>query len=255
LAPLVFVVLNSFNSSALGVFPPQGFSLQWYERMLAWPPFATGFRNSVIVGLVATILALAAGVPSAYALTRYRFRTREALQSYFLSPLIFPRVALALGAYIAFLELGQALGARSLLLGTPLALIIVHALLGLPIVIVIMSAAIVNIDPALEDAALDLGASPAHAFRRVVVPLIARAAVIAAVFAFIFSFDEVETTFFLAPISTRTLPVEMYIYMERELTPVVAALSTLLLAATFTIVVLMAWRLGIESVTRAASRR
>jgi len=254
LAPLVFVVLNSFNASPLSKFPPESFSFRWYEQMFAWQPFADGFRNSVIVATLSTLLALAVGTPAAIALTRHQFRLREAMRGAVLTPLIFPRVALALGAYILFLQVGQALNARSALLGTPLALVLVHALLGLPLVVVIVGATLSTLDVSVEEAAEDLGANPAQTFLRVTYPLIRQALLVSAVFAFMFSFDEVETTFFLAPVSIRTLPVEMFIYLEREATPVVAALSTLLLFGTFVLVLLLAARLGVERLVGAVSR-
>jgi len=254
LAPLFFVVVNSFNASPLSRFPPESFSLRWYQTALSWPPFISGFRNSLIIASAAMVLALLAGSTAAIALVRYQFRFRELLRAFLVAPLLFPRVALALGAYILFLQVGQLLTMRAALLGTPTAIVLVHALLGLPIVVLVVSAALVSVDPVLEEAAQDLGAGPLTTFRRITLPLIRGGLIVGAVFAFIFSFDEVETTFFLAPISVKTLPVEMFIYLERELSPVVAALSTLLMAATFVIVIALSGRLGVDRVVRSAER-
>jgi len=255
LAPLIFVVINSFNSSPFSRFPPEAFSLRWYQDALTYAPFQAGFRNSVFVALGATSIALVSGILAAIALVRYSFRGRDVLRTAFIAPMVVPKVALGLAAFILFLRLADTFGLREQLFGTPISLVLVHALIGLPLVVVIISSTLVALDPTLEEAAADLGAGPRETLLRVTLPLIRQGAIIAGVFAFMFSFDEVESAIFLSPIAGRTLPVEMFLFLERRQDPTLAAVSSLLVAATFIGVVILASRFGIERVTRVSARQ
>jgi putative spermidine/putrescine transport system permease protein len=253
-SPLFFVLVNSFNSSPFSSFPPQGLSLRWYQDALNYEPFQTGLRNSLTVAIGATAIALTAGTMAALALIRYRFRGRDALRTLFVSPMVFPKVALGLAAFVLFLKVAEVLQAREALLSSPISLIVVHGLIGLPLVVVIVSSALIGVDPTIEEAAADLGADPSRTFFRVTLPLIRQGLIIAGFFAFMFSFDEVESAIFLAPIAGRTLPVEMFLFLERRQDPTLAALSALLVVTTLIIVVALASRYGVERITRAVNR-
>jgi putative spermidine/putrescine transport system permease protein len=252
LLPEVFVVANSFSPAALsGEALLQGTTnsgptLHWYQAALAYAPFATGLSNSLLVAASSTLMAVVAGSLASVALTRHQFPGRESVRSLLLSPMAFPRVALGLGAYILFLRGAQLLNVQGLVVGTPVPLAIVHSLLGLPVVIVVVSASLLGIDPALEEAAMDLGATSFQTLIRVTFPLVRTALVISAVFAFMFSFDEVEASFFLSPVSRRTLPIEMFVFMEKDQSPTIAALSSLLMLGTILVVtvlgLLTGWR-------------
>ena len=258
--PLLFVVASSFNPAALTSLGflkgtgSEGLTLRWYEAALSYEPFAKGLANSVVVATIAATLATLAGSLAAVAFVRYRFRGREMLRSLAITPMVFPRVALGLGAYILFLRATEFLHIREAVIGTPLPLAIVHSVLGLPLVIVIVSATLVGVDPALEEAAMDLGATPAQTLARVTLPLVRVGLFTAAVFAFMFSFDEVETSIFISPVSGRTLPIEMFIFMEKDQSPTIAALSSLLMLGTLLVLALLGLIAGWRQLARLVAR-
>ncbi|MFW6116841.1 MAG: ABC transporter permease, partial [bacterium] len=191
LAPLFFVVVNSFNASSISIFPPAGFSLRWYKMTLfdtspysPAPQFRKGFRNSIVIASGATVLALLAGILASLAFVRHRFSGKEALRSFFLSPLIVPRVVFGTALFLLYIRIG--------LYGTISGVMIAHALLGLPYVLSIITANLLSIDFTTEEAAMDLGANRVQAFLLVTLPQMRVGLIVAMLFAFITSFDQVD---------------------------------------------------------------
>ncbi|SFU15613.1 ABC transporter permease [Mesorhizobium sp. YR577] len=237
LAPILIVIVNSFNASAYNAWPPEGYTLDWYRKVLANPAFQRGAINSLIIGVISTALVLALGTPMAYALGRIHMRGITAFKSVLFAPLIVPRVAIGFALFVLFVGLGSATGLR--LYGTYTGVILAHSVLMLPFVVAILTASFGEVDPIVEEAARDLGATPIGAFRLAVLPQIKGALLVAGIFSFITSFDEVETTLFIVKPAVNTLPVEMYNYLEQYQDPTLAALSTLLIAFTFIVVLIV----------------
>jgi len=229
LSPLVFVVVNSFNGSAFNSFPPDGFSLRWYEFVLGYKPFREGMVNSLVIASASTLVAMMTGMLAALALVRGKVRARGALSAFFLSPLVVPRVATGIAVFILLIRLR--------LFGTTGSLVLVHAMLSLPFAIVLLTASLVSVNRTFEEAAMDLGAGPLRTFWQVTLPQIRAGLIVAAVFAFITSFDETEASIFLVRPSNTTLPVQMFLYLEQYQNPTLAALSTLLIGLTVVLVV------------------
>ncbi|SDI29507.1 ABC transporter permease [Alloyangia pacifica] len=229
MAPIGIVIVNSFNASAFNAWPPTGFTLDWYAKVLSDPNFRAGAVNSLIVGVASTVLVLLLGMPIAYALARFRMRGAGLLRATLFAPLVVPRVAIGFALFVLFVVVGGGL------YGSYLGITLAHAILMLPFVVTILASTIGEIDPLLEEAARDLGATPLQAFRRAVLPQLGGALVVSGIFAFITSFDEVETTIFIVKPAVNTLPVEMYHYMEQYQDPTLAALSTLLILFTLLI--------------------
>ena len=247
LSPLVFVFINSFNGSDFNSFPPQGFSLRWYQFVLSYAPFREGMANSLIVASAATLVAIPVGLLAALALVRERVRLRGALNGLFLSPLVIPRVAVGIAVFILLVKLR--------LFGTTGSLVVVHAMLALPFAIVLLTASLLNVNRTLEEAAMDLGAGPLRTFWQVTLPQIRAGLIVAAVFAFITSFDETEASIFIVRPSNLTLPVQMFLYLEQYQNPTLAALSTLLVGLMVVLVVVaMRFVRGAE-VARLIARR
>ena len=229
LSPLVFVFINSFNGSDFNSFPPQGFSLRWYQFVMSYAPFRDGMAISLIVASAATLVAVPVGLLAALALVRERVRFRGALNGLFLSPLVMPRVAVGIAVFILLVKLR--------LFGTTGSLVLVHAMLALPFAIVLLTASLLNVNRTLEEAAMDLGAGPLRTFWQVTLPQIRAGLIMAAVFAFITSFDETEASIFIVRPSNLTLPVQMFLYLEQYQNPTLAALSTLLVGLMVVLVV------------------
>lgn len=229
-APILIVVVNSFNSSPFNVWPPAGFTLDWYHKALTMPQFQRGFVNSVIAGILSTVVVLAVGTPLAYAIVRIAFRGKSLLRGVLLGPLVVPRIAIGFSLFVLYIASGSGL------YGSMSGLVLGHALLMLPFVVSVLVANLGEVDPIVEEAARDLGAGPVEAFIRVVLPQIKPGLIVAGLLAFITSFDEVETTIFLVKPVVNTLPIEMYLYLDQNQDPTLAALSTLLIALSMLLV-------------------
>lgn len=233
LAPIIIVVVNSFNPSPYNAWPPQGFTLDWYRKAISDPKFQAGAINSLIIGVVSTALVLVLGTPIAYALARYRVHGLAALRSILFAPLVVPRIAIGFALFVLFIATGTGL------YGSFVGVVLAHSILMLPFVVAILTASVGEVDPIVEEAARDLGASPLSAFVKTVLPQMRGAMLVSGIFAFITSFDEVETTIFIVKPAMNTLPVEMYLYLEQYQDPTLAALSALLIVFTFVIVLIV----------------
>jgi len=228
-APLAIVVLNSFSSVPYSVFPPPGFSLRWYVNLFSQRDFGIAAIRSVVLATVATAIALVIGTMASYALVRHRPRGAELLKGLLMSPIVLPKIVLGVALFMFFVRVG--------LINTPISLLATHVLVILPYVIAMLTAALLNFDWSLVEAAADLGARPLRCFFRVVLPQISTSMIIAGVFAWITSFDQVESTIFLVRAGTTTLPIEMFLYLQKWQDPTIAALSSLLIL--FAVVLLL----------------
>ncbi|PWE29752.1 ABC transporter permease [Pararhodobacter marinus] len=233
LSPILIVVINSFNASQFSAWPPEGFTLDWYRRVLDNPAFRRGAWNSLQVGVLSTLLVLILGTPIAYALARIRMRGLAAFRAVLFAPLVVPRVAIGFALFVLFIVLARPL------YGSFAGVVLAHSILMLPFVVAILTASFGEVDPIVEEAARDLGASPLQAFRLAVLPQIKGALLVSGIFAFITSFDEVETTIFIVRPDVNTLPVEMYLFLEQYQDPTLAALSTLLIVFTFAVILIV----------------
>jgi putative spermidine/putrescine transport system permease protein len=221
LAPLAVVVLNSFNEVAYNVFPPAGFSTKWYANLFAQDVFYAAAWRSIVLATLSTAVALVIGTMAAYALVRYRLPAGDLVKAFLLSPIVLPKIVLGVALFMFFVRI-RTLDSYSSLLVT-------HILVILPFVIAMVSAALANFDWTLQEAAMDLGAGPVRTFIRVVLPQISVSVGISGIFAFITSFDQVETTIFMVRTGSNTLPVEMFMYLQKWQDPTIAALSSLLI--------------------------
>jgi ABC-type spermidine/putrescine transport system permease subunit II len=238
MAPLIVVIPMSFSDSTLMQFPPPRLSLRWYRTYFdnrAWiDASVVSFKAGIVVALVSTAL----GTATALGLARARFPGRAALQAIILSPLVVPVIIFAVGVYYvySFLHLN----------GTFSGLVIGHVALTYPYAVVVISASLEDFDYTLEEAARGLGASPWRAFWRVTLPLIAPGVAVAFLFSFLTSFDEVVLALFVTGPETTTLPRKMWEGIRFELNPTIAAVSTLLIGISSSIMIVAAmlrrWR-------------
>jgi putative spermidine/putrescine transport system permease protein len=231
LAPLVVVVWMSFTPDSLLKLPTTQLSLRWYYAILDNQQFIHAFGLSIGLGLVAATAAILLAIPAALALSRYRFPGRDGLVAFFLSPLIIPHVVLGIAFLRFFTEIGVK-GSLAALLGS-------HILVIIPYGLRLVLASLTAFDPALERAAISLGASQWAVFKRVVLPMMVPGVAGGWVISFIQSFDEVTMTVFVATPSSMTLPVRMYHYIEESIDPLVASVSTVIILGTFLVMFLI----------------
>jgi putative spermidine/putrescine transport system permease protein len=222
-APVIVVVATAFTTTAYPVFPPQGFTLHWFERFLGMPEFTEAIRRSALLAFSSTVVATVLGTFSALSLARYRFRGREAISAFMLSPILFPTIVFGLALLVFYSRVG--------LSGSFAGLVIAHSVLTTPFVIRLVMASLAEFDPAVEEASRNLGAGWWRTFLQVTLPLIRPGVLAGAVFAFIISFDELVVTLFLAGPDMTTLPVRIYTYVEFSSDPTISAISTMLIVA------------------------
>jgi ABC-type spermidine/putrescine transport system permease subunit II len=237
-APLVIIVINSFNGSSVSQFPPTEWSLKWFRAAWANRAFRDGFTLSVRVATASAVLATLAGLGAAYVFSRRQFRGVAVVQSLINAPLSMPKIAVGLAGLIAYISVTSWVTSVQTVLHGSTALAFMHAAMSLPLVVGVLTSSLEASDRRLEAAARDLGLGPIPAFARVVLPLLGPALLVAFAFSFMVSFDELESSLFMASLSGNTLPVAMFVFLETHLDPTLAALSTLLLGATVLLVCL-----------------
>ena len=224
LLPILFIVALSFGSSRWLIFPPPGWTLKWYEELFADPRWIGAALTSAKIGVIVMVISVVLGLLASLALVRGTFRGRAVLRAFFLTPMVLPVVIVAVALYAAFLRLG--------LNGTLPGFVIAHVIVALPFAIITITGALETFDPAIEDAAILCGASPWEARLRVTLPGIRHGLFSAAIFSFLISWDEVVLAIFMASPTLQTLPVKVWTTLRQDLTPVIAAASTLLVALT-----------------------
>lgn len=232
LLPIVFIAALSFGSSQWLIFPPPSWTLKWYQDLFADPRWLYSALTSLKIAAIVTVLSVVIGFLAALGLNRGAFPGRDLVRALFLTPMILPVVVLAVALYALFLKLGLA--------GTTIAFVIAHLLIALPFSIISIGNALEGFDRSIEDAAILCGASPWEARLRVTVPAISHGIFGAAVFSFLASWDEVVLAIFMASPTLQTLPVKIWATLRQDLTPVIAAASTLLIAFTILLMVVAA---------------
>ena len=231
LAPTLVIAPMSFTEARILSFPPEGFTLEWYQQMVTDRQWTTGMVNSLQVALLTVLLATTLGTMAALGLTRGRFRGRSLVNGLALSPLIVPVVVIAIGMFGLFVQWRIA--------GTLVGLVAAHTALALPFVIVAVGTSLRTMDRDLELAAANLGADPRRTFAHVTFPNILPGVMTGAIFAFITSWDEVVIAIFMTSARFRTLPVEMWEQVRQAVDPTVAAVSTTLLLVTTVLLLLL----------------
>ncbi|MFI0479036.1 ABC transporter permease [Actinomadura sp. 9N215] len=230
IAPTAVVIPMSFSSGTTFQFPPQDWSLRWYESFFTSERWMRSLLTSVQIGLLVAVTATVLGVAVAYGLNRAGFRGRGVIRSLMMAPLIVPSIVVAVAIYGVFLKWQ--------LNGTALGYVVAHTVMALPFVVTVMSTSFANYDRTLDTAAATLGATAWKTFFRITVPLVAPGVLSGFVFAFVMSLDEVVIALFLQTPDITTLPVQMYNSITLEIDPTIAAASSLMVVAT-SIVLLM----------------
>jgi spermidine/putrescine transport system permease protein len=231
-APIVILVVFSFNAARQTAFW-EGFTLDWYRRLLDDDLLFRSVRNSLVVAGITTVVSVLLGTPAALALARLAVRGqrgKRATQALLYLPVIIPEVVLgaALVTFFGAVELRLSLWT----------VVIAHVVFSVSYVAIVVRARLAGLDPALEEAARDLGAGPFETFRRVTLPLAAPGIVASALLVFTLSIDDYVITSFVAGVGATTLPLHIYSMLKVGVTPEVNAVSTLLLAGTVVLIVL-----------------
>ena len=220
LAPMIIIVAVSFNPSAAITFPPEGFSLKWYQNIFTGhTDFVTGFANSIKIAVIATIFDIFIGVFASLSVTKYNFKGKSLLVSFFTSPMFIPSIS------FAFVLMRTT---ASIKMFTPFTKILIgHIVIILPYIIRNTMSVLINFNWTLEDAAASLGANPRQVFFKITLPLIKPGIISGAMLAFLYSFDEAVISSFLTSAKFTTMPIQIINYMEFQFDPTVAAIATI----------------------------
>jgi putative spermidine/putrescine transport system permease protein len=219
LAPILAIIPLSFSAGSFLHYPLPGVSLRWYADFFTSEFWLPALQNSVITASATALLATVLGTLAAIGLWLARFPGRAVITTLLLLPMVVPDIITAVGIYFAFAPLD--------LTNSYLGLVLAHTCLATPFVVVTVLATLSGFDRILLRAAASLGAGPALAFRRVMLPLIFPGVITGALFAFTISFDEVVVALFVAGPAYRTLPRQMFSGINENLSLTITAIATM----------------------------
>jgi putative spermidine/putrescine transport system permease protein len=219
--PLLLTLYLSLFDEKLILFPPRGYTLDWYPAIV--PNFGDAIITSLKLGAASVVGSLALGIPAGIGLARHRFRGRGAIATLLLAPLTVPAIALGLAIYVALVAVDVRLG--SAVTGSMLGLVLAHIMITTPWVVRLCLASLTNHERAAEEAAASLGAGPLMVIWRVTLPAMRAGIVAAALFAFVISFENLELALFLTGPGVTTLPVAVLQYLEYHIDPLVSAVA------------------------------
>ncbi len=267
IAPIVVVMPLSFNAEPYFSFTdkmlsldPTGYSLRWYDTLLtlghaapdgprdsawwdkAWETstWIRAAKNSLWIGLWATVLATVLGTVAALGLSRPEMPYRRVIMAILISPMIVPIIIIAVGMSFFYAKACVApdsalgyltssfLSSKGCLANSHLGVIIAHATLGIPFVIITVTATLSGFDQSLIRAAASLGANPRTTFFKVIMPLILPGVISGALFAFVTSFDEVVAVLFIAGPEQQTIPRQMWNGIREQISPAILSVATIL---------------------------
>lgn len=227
--PIFFVIVFSFNDSKLTV-SWEGFSLRWYEALLQNEGMLEALRNSLVLGVLSCFLAAVIGTLGAVGLSRIHWRSKGILEYVSILPLMIPEIILGMVFLAFFSLLNLPFGMVTLLIG--------HTVFCVPYILMEVKARLVGMDKSLEEAAMDLGATPVRTFFDVTLPLIMPAVLSGVLLAFAMSMDDVVISVFVNGPRMSTLPIKVYTQLKTGVTPEINALCTLMLGATLLVLLI-----------------
>jgi spermidine/putrescine transport system permease protein len=227
--PILILVANSFNPARFSS-RWQGFSLVWYRRLFESPEIWQALKNTLIIAVSVTAVSVVLGTAAAYALHRYgASRLQKVHYTLIYQPLVVPEILMGISLLMAFVAAGVPLGLFTIFLA--------HITFCVSFVAMTVLGRLQDFDFSIIEAARDLGASPWQSTRKVLIPVLMPGIVAGALLAFTLSIDDFVITFFVAGPGSTTLPLRIYSMIKYGAPPMINALSTLLLAVTFTAVV------------------
>jgi len=241
-APILVLIAFSFNDSRLGA-RWSGFTFQWYETMVTSDSVIDAFKNSLIVAVASTIIATILGTMTSIAMERFKFPLKRTYDGVLYLPVIIPDIVMGI-SLLAFFSL--TIGWINTVLGLDSAsslrtglgtVIIAHVAFNISFVAIVVRTSLRELDPALEEAAQDLGADEWMTFRRVTLPLIMPGILGGALLAFTLSLDDFVITFFTTGVGGTTLPIEVFGRIRRAISPEINAISTVMVLMSMLLVI------------------
>lgn len=242
ISPLVVLVATSFTETKFLTFPPQGFTTEWYSKVFSDVSWGKAALNSLWIACLSSLIGTVVGVPAAIILARKGIKATNLVTLLIMAPITVPSIMYVLGLMLGFGQLRVAPPSWAIALAL--------SVLTIPYIVRTMMASLSQLDPALEEAAMSLGASRLRAWIGVVLPNVAAAYLSGLMLAFILAFDELIVPLFLAGPTFPTLPVRIYRSVAYDVSPELAAVSTILILIT---VILATFAVRDPSITKSVS--
>lgn len=237
--PILISIITSFNISGM-TFPPTGFTLEWYKKVFKNEYFINGIKNSLLLGVLASVLANTISLLSSFVLVRCKFFGKNFLNVFLLSPLMIPASIIGLALYTFLVPFGKAEGFYALLIG--------HTLILTPYATRIICASLQRFNISLEEAAMSVGANRWLVTFKITLPVIKTGIVGSMLMCFIVSWNNFAFALYLASPKFTTLPLELYSHIMFETDSVAAALVTLLVVFSWIMIAVLDRVVGISFV-------
>jgi putative spermidine/putrescine transport system permease protein len=231
--PLVVTIPMSFSAIPSFQFPPTSYSFRYYQEYFTDPDWIDVTYNSFLIAALTTVLTLAIVIPSAMGIVRYRSRLGKQVNILVMLPMMMPHVVSALAFYSFLSQIGMN--------GSILGMVLAHTTLAIPVSFLVIAALMKGFDYNLERAAMSSGAGPYRTFFYVTFPVLRPGILVAALFAFLSSFNEAVVSIFIAGRNASTLPKKMFESIRLDTDPTLAVVSTLLTLSVFVCILFYAY--------------
>ena len=222
--PIIVLIVFSFNTSRLNIVF-EGFTLDWYRKLIHNEVLLEALFNTLMVAVISTLVSTVIGTISAYGLKKYNFKGKKIVNELLYIPVIIPEIVMGISLLCIYSFMKLELGMFSLILS--------HIAFSIPFVIINVNSAIDTLNPNIEEAAVDLGASKFKTFMLVVLPSLMPGIISGAGLAFTLSLDDVVISYFTAGPDSNTLPLQIFSMIKSGVTPDVNALITVMLLMIF----------------------
>ncbi|GIM28005.1 hypothetical protein CPJCM30710_06710 [Clostridium polyendosporum] len=227
--PMIILVVFSFNNSKVNAVW-QGFTFKWYLGLMKDSAVLKAMANSIMIAVISTLISTMIGTLAAVGMYKYKFKGKTVLDGMIYVPVIIPELVMGIALLMLFSQVKLPLGM--------LTLILAHITFSISYVVIVVKARLEGFDKALEEAAMDLGASPFQTFIKVTLPIIMPGIIAGALLAFTLSLDDVIISFFVSGPGATTLPLKIFSMVRLGVTPEINALSTVMLIFTLTVAVI-----------------
>lgn len=228
--PIIVLIVFSFNESKLNA-TWTGFSLKWYKSLFSNKSILEAVKNSLIIAFSSTLISVFLGTITGFGMYKYKFKGKSIIDSILFIPLVIPEIVMGISMLAFFSQVNIPMGLVTL--------IIAHVTFSVSYVVIVVRARLEGFDKYIEEASMDLGATPIQTFFKVTLPIISPGIIAGGLLAFTLSLDDTIISFFVAGPSSNTLPLKIFSMVKFGVTPEINALSSILLLFTILIVTIM----------------
>lgn len=239
LCPLFVVIFTAFSDTNRVVFPPRGFTFQWFDKAIHSAEFTSSLLLSIRIAIISVLLACVLGTMVSLWFWKSNSRAKGIVETIFLAPIVIPTIISA----VAFLQYFALFGG---LFTNYWKLCLTYAVIEMPYVIRTVTANLVGLDTSFEEASLVLGASPVRTLFNVTLPCIRQGIVGGAIFSFVVAFDECVIVLFMKSATTVTFPLRLYSYITESFTPLISAYATLFIIVAAVVIYIVEKQIGLS---------